>query len=56
MKRIIGSILFLLLGIGCVEPYSPEYELVERNIWVELNPRLPEDNNGYYHLELNESS
>ena len=56
MKRIIGSILFLLLGIGCVEPYSPEYELVERNIWVELNPRLPEDNNGYYHLELNENS
>ena len=56
MKRIVGSILFLLLVVGCerrVFSTEPEYE---RNIWVELDPRLPEDNNGYYHLELNESS
>ena len=56
MKRIIGSILFLLLGIGC-ESWAPlESEYQGDNIWVELDPRLPEDNNGYYHLELDESS
>jgi hypothetical protein len=55
MKRIVSSLL-LLLTIGCESsaPLESEYEL--DNIWVELDPRLPEDNNGYYHLDINQDS
>ncbi len=53
MNRIVSSILFIFL-FGC------EYEFtagtypdeMEGNIWVELDPRLLEDGNGYYHLEI----
>ena len=55
MKRIVSSLL-LLLTIGC-ESWAPlESEYQGDNIWVELDPRLPEDNNGYYHLEINQDS
>ena len=53
MNRIVSSLL-LLLTIGC-ESWAPlESEYQGDNIWVELDPRLPEDNNGYYHLEINQ--
>jgi len=55
MNRIVSSLL-LLLTIGC-ESWAPlESEYQGDNIWVELDPRLPEDNNGYYHLEINQDS
>jgi hypothetical protein len=55
MKRIVSSLL-LLLTIGC-ESWAPlESEYQDANIWVELDPRLPEDNNGYYHLDINQDS
>ena len=47
MKMTLSSLL-LLLTIGC-ESWAPlESEYQGDNIWVELDPRLPEDNNGYY--------
>ena len=53
MRKMLSSILFIFL-FGC------EYEFIagtypdemEGNIWVELDPRLLEDGNGYYHLEI----
>jgi hypothetical protein len=61
MKVITSSFLFLLL-FGCSDFFLP-YEPVEGkpNSWelevtVELDPRLDLDNNGYYHLDMNQDS
>jgi len=55
MKVITSSLLFLLL-FGCSDSVS-SFEPVEPDvIRVELNPRLNVDDNGYYHLSLNQSN
>ena len=54
MKVITSSLLFLLLfgrsdSVVVFESVEPDV------IRVELNPRLNVDDNGYYHLELNDN-
>ena len=58
---MLSSILFLSL-FGCSDFFLP-YEPVEGepNSWeleltVELDPRVDLDNNGYYHLDMNQDS
>jgi len=64
MRVILGSFL-LLLTIGCGEfvdcTENPElcYDTSvtgETDISVELNPRLPQDENGFYHLEIDDGT
>lgn len=54
MGKYFGTItLILLLGSCTVDDFEP---IVEENISIELDGRLPLDVNGYYHLKLNPSS
>ena len=53
VKRIlIGS---FLLFIGCSNPFSSEDDRDEFAT-IKFDMRLPEDNNGYYHLTVNQDS
>jgi len=55
MKSILISLLFFIF-IGCSDN-SPLNPVVEPDvISLELDSRLLVDNNGYYHLELNQGS
>lgn len=54
MGKYLGTItLILLLGSCTFEQQEP---IVEENISIELDGRLPLDVNGYYHLKLNPTS
>ena len=61
MRKMLSSILFLSL-FGCSDfflPYEPvegEPHSWELELTVELDPRLDLDNNGYYHLDINQDS
>jgi|TARA_Y100000296_G_scaffold70347_1_gene84985 hypothetical protein len=53
MKTIFSFILLVLVGcLDVIEPQSAE----QNNIWVELDPRLDLDENGYYHLQIDTTS
>lgn len=54
MGKYIGTLtLILLLGSCSIKEIEP---VVEENISIELDGRLPKDINGYYHLKLNPTS
>jgi len=55
MKQTMLGIISMLLLVSCddgiyVDPFT------DTNYELAVNPRLPMDNNGYYHLELNDKS
>ena len=58
-KSIKGMIpLFFILSLSCsslvsTEPIENEND---HQLLVTLNPRLPEDSNGYYHLSINRNN
>ena len=51
IKRIVGLInpIVISLFVGCSSPTEPISPIV-----FELDARLAEDNNGYYHLDIDE--
>ena len=54
MGKYFGTLaLILLFGSCTVDEYEP---ILEENIGIELDGRLPLDDNGYYHLKLNPTS
>ena len=54
MGKYFGTLaLILLFGSCTVDEYEP---ILEENISIELDGRLPLDDNGYYHLKLNPAS
>ena len=54
MGKYFGTLaLILLFGSCTVDEYEP---ILEENISIELDGRLPLDDNGYYHLKLNPTS
>ena len=54
MGKYLGTLtLILLLGSCTIEEFEP---IVEENISIQLDGRLPKDINGYYHLKLNPTS
>lgn len=54
MGKYFGTLaLILLFGSCTIDEYEP---IVEENISIELDGRLPLDVNGYYHLKLNPTS
>jgi hypothetical protein len=57
MKKILSSILFLFLfGCSDYEYITGGWPSEVEEIRIELNTRLDVDDNGYYHLEINDSS
>ena len=56
-KSIKGMyILFFILLLSCSSLVSNEPVENENKLYVTLNPRLPEDSNGYYHLSINRNN
>ena len=61
MNRIVSSFLLIFI-VGCgdiflpYEPTEPEVNVWELPVTVELDTRLDIDNNGYYHLDVNDES
>ena len=54
-KKMINRNLFLfccMVFISC-EDLIPNDDNDKKSIYVYINPRLPQDDNGYYHLTLN---
>ena len=49
-------LLPLLLFISCDDTTDEQIEKDEDIITLEIEPRLDQDNNGYYHLELVQGS
>ena len=49
-------LLPLLLFISCDDTTDEQIEKDEDIITLEIEPRLDQDNNGYYHLELDQGS
>ena len=49
-------ILFFILLLSCSSLVSNEPVENENKLYVTLNPRLPEDSNGYYHLSINRNN
>ena len=58
LKKLINRNLFLLIlvVISCENPYFANlHGNDEMTINVKIDPRLPQDDNGYFHLTLNRS-
>ena len=56
LKKLINKNLFLLflVVISCENPYFANlHDNNEMTINVKMDPRLPIDDNGYYHLTIN---
>jgi hypothetical protein len=56
LKKLINKNLFLLIlvVISCENPYFANlHDNDEMTINVKMDPRLPIDDNGYYHLTIN---
>ena len=53
MKYIIYTLLAFTLLTSCVEPLDPD---PDRNYFFEMVGRCPQDDNGYYHIELVEGA
>tara|TARA_Y100000310_G_scaffold341290_1_gene439993 strand:+ start:3142 stop:3720 length:579 start_codon:yes stop_codon:yes gene_type:complete len=51
--KILNFIVFCILFIGCEGPNAIQEEIDVEEIFLTLNPRLTEDDNGYYHLPMN---
>jgi len=51
-KKFLSIIVIILLCVGC-EDVFPNQVSNDESIYVYIDPRLPKDDNGYYHLTIN---
>lgn len=51
-KKFLSIIVIILLCVAC-EDLIPNDDNDKKSIYVYINPRLPQDDNGFFHLTLN---
>jgi hypothetical protein len=54
IKQFLQYIIILIffVQVGCDDMFQDEKEM---KLFITVDPRLPQDNNGYYHLTLNKN-